>query len=291
MDSLSPEEEQIIVHKGTEPPFSGEFDDFFVPGTYHCRRCNAPLFSSDDKFDAHCGWPAFDQAIPGAVRELPDIKDKRTEIQCTNCGAHLGHVFLGEQFTTRNTRHCVNSLSMRFVNSSTIVLGGGCFWCTEAVFSQLRGVVSVVPGYAGGNTDDPTYDDVCRGDTGHAEVVQITYDEQQITLSDLLDVFFATHNPTTPNRQGADAGSQYRSLILTTNNTQAKAVSNYMVQLKKSAVYDRPLITEVKKLQRFYKAEISHQEYYSRNPDSIYCRVVINPKLDRLRQKFSSLLI
>lgn len=112
---LTPEEEQIIVHKGTEPPFSGEFDDFFVPGTYHCRRCDTPLYISDDKFDAHCGWPAFDQAIPGTVHEIEDDDGQRTEIQCAHCGAHLGHIFKGEQFTKRDTRHCVNSLSMHFI--------------------------------------------------------------------------------------------------------------------------------------------------------------------------------
>ncbi len=113
--SLSPEEERIIVHKGTETPFTGEYDDFFVPGVYHCRRCDAPLYKSEDKFDAHCGWPAFDQEIPGAVKRLPDPDGSRTEIQCAHCGAHLGHVFTGEKLTKTDTRHCVNSLSMHFV--------------------------------------------------------------------------------------------------------------------------------------------------------------------------------
>ena len=113
--SLSPEEERIIVHKGTEAPFTGEYDDFFVPGVYHCRRCDAPLYKSEDKFDAHCGWPAFDQEIPGAVKRLPDPDGSRTEIQCAHCGAHLGHVFTGEKLTKTDTRHCVNSLSMHFV--------------------------------------------------------------------------------------------------------------------------------------------------------------------------------
>ena len=112
---LSPEEERVIVHKGTEAPFTGEYDDFFVPGTYHCRRCDAALYKSEDKFDAHCGWPAFDQEIPGAVKRLPDPDGSRTEIQCAHCGAHLGHVFTGEKFTKTDTRHCVNSLSMHFV--------------------------------------------------------------------------------------------------------------------------------------------------------------------------------
>jgi peptide-methionine (R)-S-oxide reductase len=114
-NELSPEEKYVIESKGTEPPFAGDYDDFFGAGTYTCRRCNAELYRADDKFDAHCGWPAFDQEIPGAVKRLPDPDGSRTEIECTKCGAHLGHVFLGERLTEKNTRHCVNSISMKFV--------------------------------------------------------------------------------------------------------------------------------------------------------------------------------
>ena len=116
-NELTPQERYVIEDKGTERPFTGEYDDFYEAGTYVCRRCNAELYRSDDKFDAHCGWPAFDDEIPGAVKRLPDRDGMRTEIECTNCGAHLGHVFMGEQLTSKNTRHCVNSLSMRFVPS------------------------------------------------------------------------------------------------------------------------------------------------------------------------------
>jgi peptide-methionine (R)-S-oxide reductase len=118
-NDLTAEERYVIEHKGTERPFSGEYDDFYQPGTYICRRCNAQLYRSDDKFDAHCGWPAFDDEIPGAVRRLPDPDGQRIEIECANCGAHLGHVFTGERLTQKNTRHCVNSLSMKFVPATT----------------------------------------------------------------------------------------------------------------------------------------------------------------------------
>ncbi len=116
LNELTPEERRVIEFKGTERPFSGEYEDFFETGTYVCRRCNAPLYRSEDKFDARCGWPAFDDEIPGAVRRLPDPDGMRIEIECANCGAHLGHVFLGERFTQKNTRHCVNSISMRFIS-------------------------------------------------------------------------------------------------------------------------------------------------------------------------------
>src|SRR5512136_788974 len=138
-NKLTPEEETVIVGKGTERPFTGEYDNFFANGTYICRRCNAPLYRSKDKFDAHCGWPSFDDALPGAVKRIPDPDGMRTEIQCANCGAHLGHVFEGERMTEKNVRYCVNSISMRFIpdkkkaEDDYIVLGAGCFWCTEAV--------------------------------------------------------------------------------------------------------------------------------------------------------------
>jgi peptide-methionine (S)-S-oxide reductase len=165
----------------------------------------------------------------------------------------------------------------------TIVLGGGCFWCTEALLNTLVGVLRAIPGYAGGATRDPTYRQVCNGGTGHAEVVEVEYDPEVISLDDLLEVFFATHDPTSLNRQGADVGTQYRSIVLYNSPRQKESVEKIIARLAKD--YDRPIVTEVKELDGFYPAEEHHQRYYDRNPNQPYCRAVISPKLAKLRKK------
>ena len=176
------------------------------------------------------------------------------------------------------------------MNSDTTVFGGGCFWCTEAVFKILRGVLSVTPGYAGGATEHPTYSEISSGETGHAEVIKIEYDPSQITFNDLLTVFFASHNPTTPNRQGADIGTQYRSVILYTNETQKSEAEKFIAELNASHEEGDRIVTEVKPLDIFYPAEDYHHDYYKRNPEKEYCQLVINPKLEKVQKKFAELL-
>jgi len=161
---LTPEEARVIVGKGTEPPFSGTFDKHTAAGVYACRRCGAALYRSTDKFDSGCGWPAFDAEVPGAVRREPDPDGRRTEILCAVCSGHLGHVFIGERLTPRDTRHCVNSLSLAFVPEAALdgsfaraVFAGGCFWGVEYFLQQARGVIRAVSGYTGGHTERPTY--------------------------------------------------------------------------------------------------------------------------------------
>lgn len=165
-------------------------------------------------------------------------------------------------------------------------LGGGCFWCLEAVYDQLKGVTDVVSGYAGGRIPNPTYQQVCTGMTGHAEVVQITYDPAIISFGDLLDVFFTIHDPTTLNRQGADVGTQYRSVIFTHSPEQEQIARQKIADLTAAGVWDDPIVTEITPLDRFYPAEDYHQEYFVNNPNQGYCRVVIAPKVAKFRKLY-----
>ena len=172
------------------------------------------------------------------------------------------------------------------MKNETIVFGGGCFWCTEAVFTMLKGVVNTTPGYAGGTTINPTYEQVCTGNTGHAEVLKIEYDPEKVSLAKLLDVFSSMHDPTSPNRQGADTGTQYRSMVLYATEEQKKVVEAYLKNAQKK--FDKPIVTEVKKLDKFYIAEDYHKKYFDNNPNQPYCVFVIKPKVEKARKKFSS---
>ncbi|MDQ3556600.1 MAG: peptide-methionine (S)-S-oxide reductase MsrA [Gemmatimonadota bacterium] len=165
-------------------------------------------------------------------------------------------------------------------------LGGGCFWCLEAVFEQLQGVSRVVSGYAGGHVPNPSYEQVCGKGTGHAEVVQVTWDPETVSFQELLEVFFTIHDPTTPNRQGADVGPQYRSVILYHSPEQKETAEQVIAELGEQGVWDAPIVTELVPLTEFYPAETEHQEYYRRNPNQGYCRVVIAPKVAKLRQRY-----
>lgn len=166
------------------------------------------------------------------------------------------------------------------------VFGGGCFWCTEAIFSMLRGVVAVKPGYAAGHSFDPDYESVSMGNSGHAEVIWIEFDPSVIPYSDLLDVFFHTHNPTTLNQQGADVGTQYRSIILYTSEEQKLAAEKAIADLENSGEFKDFIVTEIEPLKAFYKAEDYHQDYFARNVEAPYCQMVISPKLRKLREKY-----
>lgn len=296
-NKLTTEEEKVITNKGTEKPFTGEYDNFFKEGVYLCRQCNAVLYESKDKFDAKCGWPSFDDEVPGAVKRQTDADGSRTEILCANCGAHLGHVFEGEGMTPKNIRHCVNSISLRFISKSFdkkeesyAVFGGGCFWCLEAIFKELKGVSKVISGYAGGQTPGPTYEKVSSGSTGHAEVVKVIFDPETISYRDLLEVFFYVHDPTTLNRQGNDVGEQYRSLILYKTLDQKEEVEKIIRELEEDKAFESKIVTEVEPLMDFYEAEEYHQKYFEKNPHQPYCQAVIAPKVKSFKDKFEKLI-
>ena len=170
------------------------------------------------------------------------------------------------------------------------IFGGGCFWCTEALFKSLKGVVSVAPGYAGGSEADATYARVSEGNTGHAECIKIEFDSGKISYNDLLTVFFNTHDPTTLNRQGADVGTQYRSVIFYTTESQKSDAEKLIKELEEGKAYDKAIVTEVKPLEKFYEAEDYHKNYFESHPDQAYCQIVIAPKIEKLQKKFAELI-
>ena len=175
-------------------------------------------------------------------------------------------------------------------NLEHAIFGGGCFWCTEAVFQSLRGVESVLPGYAGGEMENPSYEEVGSGRTDHAEVIKIEFDPKQISFRNLLEVFFATHDPTTPNKQGADIGRQYRSVIFYATESQRGQAEKFIDEMKTAGTFDAPIVTQIKSFKKFFEAEDYHRNYYLNNPDKPYCQFVINPKLAKLREKFAKFL-
>ena len=274
---LTKEEEKVIIHKGTEKPFSGKYNNNDVKGVYTCKRCGSPLYRSDDKFDSGCGWPSFDDEIPGAVRRQLDADGVREEIICSNCGAHLGHVFLGEGFTDKNVRHCVNSISLQFIpdqkpQTQKAVFAGGCFWGVEYLFQKEQGVISTRVGYTGGDKENPTYEEVCSGKTGHREAVEITFDPSSITYEDLTRLFFEIHDPTQKNGQGPDIGEQYQSVTFYTNEEQKKTAQK-LIDILSEKGYD--VVTRLEKAHTFWEAEEYHQDYYQKTGKTPYCHVRI----------------
>lgn len=278
---LTSEEKHVIIDKGTERPFSGRYNDFKERGTYTCKQCGALLYSSEDKFDSGCGWPSFDDEIQGAVKRTPDADGRRTEITCAKCEAHLGHVFTGEGLTDKDTRHCVNSISMSFTPATTspekaktdqktaeAIFAGGCFWGVEHLLQKQSGVISVVSGYVGGAVDNPTYEQICTEKTGHVEAVRVSYDPSKVSYETLAKLFFEIHDPTQADGQGPDIGAQYRSEIFYFNDQQ-KRVSEKLIDQLKDKGYD--VVTKVTPATKFWTAEKYHQDYYDQKGTEPYC--------------------
>ncbi len=270
MKQLTDFEKHVILDKGTEAPFTGDYCDFHGAGTYLCKQCSEPLYRSADKFNSGCGWPSFDDEIEGAVKRTPDADGRRTEITCVKCGGHLGHVFEGEGFTPKNTRHCVNSVSLTFVPDAgeTAYFGGGCFWGVEHLMAQQRGVISVESGYMGGDVDNPTYEQVCTGRTGHAEVVRIDFDPAEVSYEALAKLFFEIHDPTQKNRQGPDIGAQYRSVVFYTSDAQRETAEKLVAQLEAKGYR---VATQIEPAATFWRAEEYHQDYYKNKGTAPYC--------------------
>ena len=269
---LTPLEKHVIIDKGTEAPFTGEYTDFTGRGTYHCRRCGAPLYRSYSKFHSGCGWPSFDDEIAGAVTRTVDADGRRTEITCASCGGHLGHVFEGEGFTDKDTRHCVNSVSLQFVSENdnkmenkgkteTAIFAGGCFWGVEHLMQQVKGVITAESGYIGGDVPEPTYEQVKTGKTGHAEAVRVIYDPSMVSYEQLARHFFEIHDPTQVNRQGPDVGHQYRSEIFYLSPGQ-KATAENLIEILVKRGYR--VVTKLTPATDFFLAEDYHQDYTQR---------------------------
>jgi len=274
-NDLSKQESHVIKNKGTEAPFTGKYTDHSGKGTYVCKQCGSALYYSSSKFNSDCGWPSFDDEIKGAVNRFPDPDGVRTEIECSNCGAHLGHVFTGERLTARNIRHCVNSVSLDFVPSQlepgrygTAIFAGGCFWGVEYFLQKAPGIISVNSGFTGGHVKNPSYKEVCTGRTGHAEAVKIIYDPEKTSYEKLLKLFLEIHDPTQVGGQGPDIGDQYRSEIFYLNEEQKKIAEKNISILKGKGL---KVVTAITKASEFYEAENYHQDYYFKNGKVPYC--------------------
>ena len=282
---LTPEQARILLRAGTEPAFCGTLLDNKLEGTYACRLCGLPLFSSEHKFNSGTGWPSFHSPYdPDHIEEVRDTSHGmvRVEIRCARCAGHLGHVFEDGPRPT-GLRYCLNSESLEFfetgqdlpersrpVATQTAYFAGGCFWGVEDRFQQIPGVIDAVSGYQGGSVTDPTYRQVCNGDTGHAESVMVTFDPARVSYNELLTWFFKFHDPTQLNRQGPDYGTQYRSAIFASTPEQLDQARAFVESQQGNHRFrGRRVVTQVVEPgQVFYPAEDYHQDYHLKHGGS-----------------------
>ena len=286
MPPLTDDEKRVILEKGTERAFTGKYWNHFEAGAYVCRQCGAKLYTSESKFRSDCGWPSFDDEVPGAVKRQVDADGRRTEITCAACGGHLGHVFEGEGLTPKNTRHCVNSVSLVFrpaekPATEEAIFAGGCFWGVEHHFQQVEGVSGVTSGYTGGHVARPDYKQVCTGQTGHAEAVRVVFDPKRVSYDRLARLFFEIHDPTQLNRQGPDVGTQYRSAVFYLNDRQKQVAKKLIAELRARGY---KVVTEVRAAAAFHPAEEYHQDYLKKHPARPVCHVRV-PRFDAPEKK------
>lgn len=269
---LTPQQYDITVMKGTEASGTCSLLDQKGQGIYKCVRCGTCLFFSDTKFDSGTGWPSYFE--PVSELNIKYVKDssygmERTEVLCARCDSHLGHVFDDGPLPSRK-RFCINGVALLFLlkgksDLEEATFGGGCFWHIEEAFSKIKGVRTTEVGFSGGTVPEPSYEKVCSGSTGHAEVVHIKFDPRIVSYNDLLDVFWSLHDPTQMNRQGPDIGEQYRSVIYYYNERQKNAALLSKEKLGISLKHDRPIVTQILPASKFFRAEEYHQKYFNKH--------------------------
>jgi len=303
---LTSEQFAVTQQCGTEPPFRNAYWDNHKPGIYVDVVSGEPLFSSLDKFDSGTGWPSFTKPVKAS--DIVEKKDTefgmvRTEVRSKAADSHLGHLFDDGPADKGGMRYCINSASLKFIPMEemdqagygqylepflkaglikapiheTAILAGGCFWGMEEILRKIPGVTKTTVGYSGGTTEDPTYEEVCTGTTGHAESIQVVFDSTRLSYEALLNYFFRMHDPTTLNRQHNDVGTQYRSAIFYTSETQKETAEMVKAKWAKSGKFSRPVTTEIAAAGRFYPAEEYHQKYLAKNPGGYTCHVLRDP--------------
>jgi len=273
-ESLTPMAKRIILNKATEYPFSGQYNEPLAQGTYLCRRCGLALFRAHNQFHSGCGWPSFDESLAHQVEQIPDPDGQRMEIVCVRCKGHLGHIFMGESYTSKNTRYCVNGASIDFVPNDTVldteeaIVAGGCFWGIDHFLRQLPGVLNVEVGYTGGHYETPSYEEVCQNITGHYEAARVIYDRQKIDYRTILKRFFEIHDPSKRNSQGGELPQQYQSAVFYFNPSQLIIIEELIARLRNRG-YN--VITKCIPIGPFWPAEAYHQNYFTKHTHAPIC--------------------